>query len=38
MAMSLLSFLGTPGLWIGLALTAVFLAAAARLRRYRGPI
>ena len=30
-------FLGTPGLWIGLAVTAVFLAAAVRLRRYRGP-
>ena len=32
-----LKFLGTPGLWIGLAVTAVFLAAAVRLRRYRGP-
>ena len=31
-------FLGTPGLWIGLAFAAVFLAAAVRLRRYRGPI
>ncbi len=31
-------FLGTPGLWIGLAVTAVFLAAAVRLRRYRGPM
>ena len=31
-------FLGSPGLWIGLALTAVFLAAAVRLRRYREPI
>jgi ABC-2 type transport system permease protein len=30
-------FLGSPGLWIGLAVTAVFLAAAVRLRRYRGP-
>ncbi len=30
-------FLGTPGLWIGLAITAAFLAAAVRLRRYRGP-
>jgi len=38
MAMSFLKFLGTPGLWTGLALTAVFLAAAVRLRRYRGPI
>lgn len=32
-----LKFLGTPGLWIGLAVTAIFLAAAVRLRRYRGP-
>ena len=31
-------FLGTPGLWIGLAVTAAFLAAAVRLRRYRDPI
>lgn len=31
-------FLGTPGLWIGLAFTAVFLAAAVRLRRNREPI
>jgi ABC-2 type transport system permease protein len=30
--------LSTPGLWIGLAITAAFLAAAVRLRRYRGPI
>ncbi|HKW63166.1 MAG TPA: hypothetical protein VJN89_11515 [Candidatus Acidoferrum sp.] len=30
-------FLGTPGLWIGLAVTAAFLAAAVRLRRYREP-
>jgi ABC-2 type transport system permease protein len=30
-------FLGTLGLWIGLAVTAAFLAAAVRLRRYRGP-
>jgi ABC-2 type transport system permease protein len=30
-------FLSTPGLWIGLAVTAAFLAAAVRLRRYRGP-
>ena len=33
-----LRFLSTPGLWTGLALAAVFLAAAVRLRRYRGPI
>jgi ABC-2 type transport system permease protein len=32
------SFLGSPGLWIGLAVAAIFLAAAVRLRRYQGPI
>jgi ABC-2 type transport system permease protein len=31
-------FLGTPGLWLGLLLSAVFLFAAIRLRRYQGPI
>jgi ABC-2 type transport system permease protein len=31
-------FLATPGLWIGLALAAVFLAAAIQLRRYRNPL
>ena len=31
-------FFSEPGLWIGLALAAVFLFAAVRLRRYRGPI
>jgi ABC-2 type transport system permease protein len=31
-------FLSTPGLWIGLVLAAIFLAAAVRLRRYREPI
>jgi len=31
-------FLSSPGLWFGLAVAAVFLAAAIRLRRYRGPI
>jgi ABC-2 type transport system permease protein len=31
-------FLATPGLWLGLALAAVFLAAAVRLRRHREPI
>ena len=31
-------FLTSPGLWIGLAVTAVFLAAAVRMRRYREPI
>jgi len=33
-----LHFLINPGLWMGLAVTAVFLAVAIRLRRYRGPI
>ena len=32
------AFLGSPGLWIGLAVAAMFLAAAARVRRYQGPI
>ena len=32
-----LNFLSTPGLWLGLAVTAAFLAMAVRLRRYRGP-
>jgi ABC-2 type transport system permease protein len=31
-------FVTTPGLWFGLFLAAAFLLAAARLRRYRGPI
>ncbi|MFI4963749.1 MAG: hypothetical protein ACHP9T_00140 [Caulobacterales bacterium] len=31
-------FLSTPGLWIGLAVAAAFLAAAVWLRRYREPI
>jgi len=31
-------FLGTPGLWTGLALAALFLFVAVRLRRYQGPI
>jgi len=31
-------FLVAPGLWIGLLVAAAFLAAAIRLRRYRGPI
>ena len=31
-------FLSSPGLWTGLAIAAAFLAAAVRLRRYRGPI
>jgi len=32
------SFLSSPGLWLGLIVAAAFLAAAARLRRYREPI
>ncbi len=32
------SLLIKPDLWVGLALAAAFLAAAVRLRRYRGPI
>jgi ABC-2 type transport system permease protein len=32
------SFLSSPGLWMGLALAAIFLAAAVKLRRYREPI
>ncbi|NDQ58381.1 MAG: ABC transporter permease [Acidipila sp.] len=31
-------FFSTPGLWGGLAVAAIFLAAAVRLRRYREPI
>jgi ABC-2 type transport system permease protein len=31
-------FFSTPGLWSGLALAALFLFVAVRLRRYRGPI
>ena len=32
------NFLSSPGLWIGLVVAAIFLAAAARLRRSQGPI
>ena len=32
------NYLSTPSLWIGLIFAAVFVAAAVRLRRYRGPI
>jgi ABC-2 type transport system permease protein len=32
------TYLSTPDLWIGLVIAAIFLAAAVRLRRYRGPI
>jgi ABC-2 type transport system permease protein len=31
-------YLSSPGLWVGLAVAAVFFAAAIRLRRYRGPV
>jgi ABC-2 type transport system permease protein len=32
------NYLTSAGLWIGIALTAAFLAGAVRLRRYRGPM
>jgi ABC-2 type transport system permease protein len=32
------AFLASPGLWIGLVVCALFLAAAVRVRRYQGPI
>lgn len=35
---SFVEYLVDPGLWLGLAITAVFLFAAVRLRRSRGPI
>jgi ABC-2 type transport system permease protein len=35
---TLARFLTSPGLWIGFAIAAAFLAAAVRLRRYREPI
>jgi len=31
-------YLSSPGLWLGLIFAAVFIAAAVRLRRYRGPL
>jgi ABC-2 type transport system permease protein len=37
MHLTLGRYLSTPGLWIGLAFTAICLAGAVRLRRYRGP-
>jgi hypothetical protein len=37
-ALTLAEFFSTPGLWIGLAVATIFLAAAVRLRRYREPI
>ena len=33
-----LTYLSTPGLWLGLIIAAVFISAAVRLRRYRGPL
>lgn len=38
MHFEIVKFLENPGLWTGLAVTVAFLVAAARLRRYRGPI
>jgi len=35
---SVLHFLISPGLWIGLALTVAFIGIAVRIRRDRGPI
>jgi len=32
------SYLSSPGLWLGLIVASVFLAAAIHLRRYRGPL
>jgi ABC-2 type transport system permease protein len=37
-ALTAVQFFSTPGLWIGLAVAAVFLAAAVRVRRNREPI
>ena len=33
-----LKFISTPGLWVGFVVAVAFLAAAVRLRRYRGPL
>ncbi len=33
-----MKFLGSPGLWLGLCVAAIFIAAAGRLRRYHGPL
>lgn len=38
MQLTIVSFLASPGLWLGLIAAAAFLFAAARLRRYRGPV
>ena len=32
------AYLSSPGLWLGLIVAALFIAAAVRLRRYRGPL
>jgi ABC-2 type transport system permease protein len=32
------NYLSTPGLWVGLIFTAIFVAIAVRLRRYHGPL
>jgi ABC-2 type transport system permease protein len=37
-AMTPAEFFSRPGLWIGLAIAAAFIAGAARLRRQRGPV
>ncbi len=37
-ALTPMQFFSTPGLWAGLAVAAIFLATAVRLRRYREPI
>ena len=37
-ALTPVQFFSTPGLWVGLAVAAIFLAAAVRLRRYREPV
>jgi ABC-2 type transport system permease protein len=37
-ALTPLQFFSTPGLWVGLAVAAIFLGTAVRLRRYREPI
>jgi ABC-2 type transport system permease protein len=37
-ALTAAQFFSEPGLWVGLAIAALFLAATVRLRRYRGPI
>jgi ABC-2 type transport system permease protein len=37
-ALTPVQFFSTPGLWVGLAVAAIFIAATVRLRRYREPI